>query len=192
MNSKNNEVFFLQKDKVAFLLIDVQESLMKAVQDRTIIETNMKLLLHLSKIMNIPVTVTTQNAKNLGPTIDSLINLLPEDQKIYDKLVFSCLRVESVLEEIKNRGVLILFGVEAHICVFQTAIQALSKGYEVIVINDAVSSRVDSNKQTGLKRMEKSGVMLYSTEMVIYELLGQAGTENFRRMLPYLRDPNNG
>jgi nicotinamidase-related amidase len=188
MNSKNNDVFFLRKEEVAFLLIDVQESLMKAVQDRSVIETNMKLLLHLSKIMNIPVTVTTQNAEKLGPIIDSLINLLPEDQKIYDKLVFSCLRVEPVLEEIKNKKIIILFGVEAHICVFQTAMQALFNGYKVIVVNDAVSSRVDSNKQTGLKRMEKSDVVLYSTEMIIYELLGQAGTENFRAMLPYLKD----
>jgi nicotinamidase-related amidase len=188
MNSKNNDVFFLRKEEVAFLLIDVQESLMKAVQDRSVIETNMKLLLHLSKIMNIPVTVTTQNAEKLGPIIGSLINLLPEDQKIYDKLVFSCLRVEPVLEEIKNKKIIILFGVEAHICVFQTAMQALFNGYKVIVVNDAVSSRVDSNKQTGLKRMEKSDVVLYSTEMIIYELLGQAGTENFRAMLPYLKD----
>jgi nicotinamidase-related amidase len=190
MNSKNNEVFFLRKDEVAFLLIDVQESLMKAVQDRAVIEKNMKLLLHLSKIMNIPVTVTTQNAEKLGSIIDSLSILFSDTQKIYDKLVFSCLRVESVLEEIKNKNILILFGVEAHICVFQTAMQALSKGYKVIVVSDGVSSRVQSNKQSGLERLRQVGVILYSAEMVIYELLGQAGTDNFRAMLPYLKDPN--
>ena len=191
MNSKNDKFLFLHKEEVAFLLIDVQESLMNAVQDRRTIETNMKLLLRLANILNIPITVTTQNAKRLGPTIESLTYLLPDEQKIHNKLVFSCLRVESVLEEIKNKRILILFGVEAHICVFQTAMQALSEGFKVIVVNDAVSSRVEFNKQSGLERLKESNVMLYSTEMVIYELLGEAGTDHFRAMLPYLKDPKN-
>lgn len=190
MRSKNNELFFFQKEEVVFLLIDVQESLMKTIQERKIIEINMKLLLHLSKIINIPVIVTTQNAEKLGPTIDSLAKLLPENQNIYNKLVFSCLRLEPVLEEIQDKRTLVLFGIEAHICVFQTAMHALSKGYNVIVVNDAVSSRVDSNKKAGLERLKESGAMLYSTEMIIYELLGEAGTDNFRAMLPYLKEPN--
>ncbi|OLS24614.1 MAG: hypothetical protein HeimC3_18860 [Candidatus Heimdallarchaeota archaeon LC_3] len=188
MNIKNETVFFLHSEETAFLLVDVQKSLMNAVQDNNRIETNMKLLLRLANVIGIPVTVTTQNASRLGPTIDSLTNLLHKDQKIYDKLVFSCLRVKSVLEEIQSKKTIVLFGVEAHICIFQTSIQALSAGYNVIVVNDAVSSRVIENKESGLQRLREAGVILYSTEMVIYELLGEAGTDNFRAMLPYLKD----
>jgi nicotinamidase-related amidase len=188
MNIKKDSVFFLNSEETTFLLIDVQKILMNAVQERDKIETNMKLLLRLADVIGIPVTVTTQNASRLGPTIDSLTNLLHQDQKIYDKLVFSCLRVTSVLEEIQSKKTIVLFGVEAHICIFQTAMQALSAGYNVIVVNDAVSSRVVENKKSGLERLREAGVILYSTEMVIYELLGEAGTDNFRAMLPYLKD----
>ena len=188
MNLINDSIFFLNSEETAFLLVDVQESLMKAVQERDKIETNMKLLLRLAQIIGIPVTVTTQNASRLGPIIDSLTNLLLKEQKIYDKLVFSCLRVKPVLEEIQSKKTVVLFGVEAHICIFQTAMQALSAGYNVIVVSDAVSSRVIENKEAGLQRLREVGVILYSTEMVIYELLGEAGTDDFRAMLPYLKD----
>ena len=76
MNLINDSIFFLNSEETAFLLVDVQESLMKAVQERDKIETNMKLLLRLAQIIGIPVTVTTQNASRLGPIIDSLTNLL--------------------------------------------------------------------------------------------------------------------
>ena len=173
------------------MLIDVQDSLFKAVQDNKIIEMNMRLLLRLGSILNIPLLVTTQNAPKLGPTIPILSKIFPQNQKVHDKLVFSCLKVPTVVEELQNndRKTLILFGIEAHICVYQTAIQALEQGYNVIVVADAVSSRTQDNKQIGLQRLRDSGVILLSTEMVIYELLGEAGTPIFRTMLPYLKDP---
>ena len=143
--------------------------------------------------MSIPLVVTVQNAPKLGPTLPSLIKLLPDGQKEYNKLVFSCLKVPEVnndLQTIKRKTV-ILFGIEAHICVYQTSIDALAKDYNVVVVTDAVSSRTLENKTTGLNQMQKAGVNLLSTEMVIYELLGEAGTTNFRAMLPYLKDPTS-
>ena len=189
--TQNHAYFKLNAKDCICMLIDVQDSLFKAVQDNKIIEMNMRLLLRLGSILNIPLLVTTQNAPKLGPTIPILSKIFPQNQKVHDKLVFSCLKVPTVVEELQNndRKTLILFGIEAHICVYQTAIQALEQGYNVIVVADAVSSRTLDNKQIGLQRLRDSGVILLSTEMVIYELLGEAGTPIFRTMLPYLKDP---
>ena len=175
------------------MLIDVQNSLFKAVHENNSIEMNMKLLLRLNNILNIPLIVTTQNSPKLGPTLPSLSKLFKQGQKEFDKLTFSCLKVPAVLDELKeiNKKTLVLFGIEAHICVYQTAMQGIIDNYNVVVVTDAVSSRVLDNKLTGLQQLSKSGVNLLSTEMVIYELLGEAGTDNFRAMLPFLKDPSS-
>ena len=191
MTTQIHSYFKLNVKDCIFMLIDVQDSLFKTVQDNKIIEMNMRLLLRLSSIMNIPLIVTTQNAQKLGPTVPILSKNFHQDQKIHDKLAFSCLKVPTVVEELHNndRKTLILFGIEAHKCVYQTAIQALEQNYNVIVVTDAVSSRTQENKQIGLQRLRDSGVIVLSTEMIIYELMGEAGTPTFRTMLPYLKDP---
>ena len=188
---QNHSYFKLNVKDCIFMLIDVQDSLFKAVQDNKTIEMNMRQLLRLSSIMDIPVIVTTQNAPKLGPTIPTLSKLFHQNQKVHDKLAFSCLKVPTVVEELQSnsRKTLILFGIESHICVYQTAIQALEQNYNVIVVTDAVSSRTQENKQVGLQRLRDSGIILLSTEMIIYELLGEAGTPTFRTMLPFLKDP---
>ena|SRR3989304_4064162 len=181
----------LNANECLFLLIDIQESLFKAVQDRNEVELNCRLLLRLARILHIPVLATTQNAQKLGPLIPSLGNLLTTGQKIHDKLVFSCLDVPAVLNEIRGlkRKTLVLFGIEAHICVFQTAKAAKYHDIgTIIVATDAVSSRTTRNKETGLSALKGAGIELYSTEMIVYELLGAAGTPSFREMLPFLKD----
>ena len=174
------------------MLIDVQGSLFNTIHDNKTIEQNMKILLRLRGILNIPIIVTTQNAPKLGPTLPSLTSLLPNHQKQFDKMVFSCLKVPEVVGELKTSDykTLVLFGIEAHICVYQTAIDALMKKYHVVIVTDAVSSRTAENKSTALQQLRQSGATLISTEMVIYELLGEAGTKNFKLMLPYLKDPS--
>ena len=181
----------LSTEYCVFMLIDVQESLFKVIYDNKNIEMNMKLLLRLAEVLKIPLIVTTQNAPRLGPTLPSLSKLFRENQKEYDKLTFSCLRVPGVFKELEEKKpkTLVLFGIESHICVYQTAIEAITKDYHVVVVTDAVSSRNVENKSTGLRQLIQSGVNLLSTEMVIYELLGEAGTTDFRKMLPYLKDP---
>ncbi len=183
--------FTLNAKNCTFILIDVQDSLFRFVHDNKTIEMNIKLLLRLRAILNIPIIVTTQNALKLGTTLPSLAKLLPSGQKEWDKLVFSCLKVPGVKEEIKelNKKTVVLFGIEAHICVYQTAIHALTEKYDVVVVTDAVSSRTLENKKTVLYQLHESGVNLLSTEMVIYELLEKAGTPDFRAMLPFLKDP---
>lgn len=184
--------FILNSKEISFLLIDVQGTLFNVIHDNKAIELNMKLLLRLRNILNIHLIVTTQNAPKLGPTIDSLSALFSKNQKEIDKLTFSCLKVPNVLTELEanNSKTLVLFGIEAHICVYQTAIDALRKKFNVIVVTDAVSSRTLENKLVAFEQLRHSGVSLLSTEMVIYELLGEAGTNNFRAILPFLKDPS--
>ena len=140
--------FILKPEECTFILIDVQDSLFKTIHNNKFIEQNMRLLLRLREILNIDLIVTTQNAPRLGPTLPSLSSLLPDSQKQIDKMVFSCLKVSDVITELNifNHKTLLLFGIEAHICVYQTAIEAITKGYNVIVATDAVSSRTVENK----------------------------------------------
>ena len=160
----------LNVDNCCFMLIDVQGPLFNTIHDNKTIEQNMKLLLRLRGILNIPIIVTTQNASKLGPTLPSLTSLLPNSQKQFDKMVFSCLKVPEVVGELKTSDykTLVLFGIEAHICVYQTAIDALLKNYNVVVVTDAVSSRTADNKSTAVQQLRQSGATLLSTEMVFF------------------------
>jgi nicotinamidase-related amidase len=145
--------------------------------------------LELAKILNLPIFVTTQYAKGLGPTVPEIAAAAPG--KTYDKVCFSCFGDEPFLEAVRERvpegGSLLLAGVETHICVLQTALGGLSAGYDVHVAADAVGSRAASSHSLGLERMRAAGVVISSAEMAIYELLGDARRTEFKQMLPFLK-----
>src|SRR5438874_9048773 len=137
-----------------------------------------------------PVLISTQYAKGLGGTVPEITSLLPETEAI-DKQMFSCFGSDvfcSLLKRLPgNRNTLLLCGMESHICVTQTALGALRDGYIVHVASDAVSSRTEWNWKVGLERMRAAGVVISSTEMMLYELLRSSGTPAFKELLPHLR-----
>src|SRR5664279_2584700 len=152
---------------------------------------NSQLLIRLAKILSIPVMVTTQYVKGLGPTVPEIASLL-EDAPAIDKLQFSCFGSDQFRSRLKslpgNRNTALLCGMEAHICVMQTALGALNEGYLVHVASDAVGSRAESNWRIGLDRMKAAGAVISSAEMMMYELLRCSGTAQFKELLPYLKD----
>jgi len=135
---------FIKKEDTSFVVVDVQERLMGAMPEE-ISETNlknMKILLETARILDIPVTVTEQYPKGLGPTIDEIKESVDDFSPI-EKVVFSCARspeFESTIKDI-NRNSVLLCGVETHVCVLQTAIDLINKGYSVYVPADAVQKR---------------------------------------------------
>ena len=137
-----------------------------------------------------PVVATTQYSKGLGGTVSEIASLLPQGRDI-DKEIFSCFGSETFCTSIKRlpgrRTTLLLCGMEAHICVMQTALSALREGYLVHVASDAIGSRTESNWKVGLDRMRDAGAIISSTEMMMYELMRASGTAAFKQMLPYLR-----
>jgi len=180
----------LKAEHCALLVIDIQEKLLPPIFHREQLLKNSQLLIRLAGVLKVPVLMSTQYTKRLGPTVPEISSLLPEIQPI-DKQMFSCFGSEVFCSTLKRlaggRDTVLLCGMETHICVMQTALAALREGYIVHVASDAVSSRTDSNWRIGLERMRAAGVVLSSTEMMIYEMLCSADTAAFKELLPYLK-----
>ncbi|MFB3812979.1 MAG: hydrolase [Terriglobales bacterium] len=180
----------LEADKCALLVIDIQEKLLPPIYEKERLVRNAQLLIRLAGILNMPVMAAAQYRKGLGDIVPEVASLLP-DPKPIDKLEFNCLDNDNFCAAVKSlprkRNTLLVCGMETHICVMQTVMGALNKGYLVHVAADAVSSRTRLNWRLGLKRMEAAGAIISSTEMMIYELLRQSGTANFKEMLQHLK-----
>ena len=180
----------LVAEQCTLVVVDFQEKLLPPIFQKEQLVRNAQLLIRLSEIVKIPAVVTTQYAKGLGNTVPEVASLLPQAQPI-DKLSFSCFGSDvfcSTLRRIPGqRTTVLICGMEAHICVTQTALAALREGYLVHIASDAVSSRTEWNRNVGLERMRSAGAVISSTEMIIYELLGSSGTAAFKSMLQYLR-----
>lgn len=181
----------LQADKCALLVIDIQEKLLPPIFNKESLVRNVQLLLRLAAILGMPATETTQYAKGLGPTVADVRSLMPPENSAIDKLEFSCFGSDRFCSTMKSlpgaRNTVLLCGMETHICVMQTALAALEKGYIVHVAADAVGSRSEFNWKIGLERMRDAGCVISTTEMMMYELLRQSGTPAFKEMLKYIK-----
>ena len=179
---------FLRSEDLFLMVIDPQEKLMAVIDEADRVVKNISLLLRLAEVFSLPVIPTTQYVKGLGPYVAPLKELT-EKYEFYDKVEFSAFKNKAIAEACAalGRKTLILCGVETHICVYQTALSAKLNGYEVVVAADATSSRTKANMEYGLARLRDLGAGLYSTEMIIYELLERAGTPAFKALLPYLK-----
>ncbi len=180
----------LQAEHCALLVVDIQEKLLPPIFERDRLVRNAQLLLRLAKILDIPVVATTQYEKGLGKTVADVASLLPETA-VLDKLEFGCFNNSGFCSNMRalpgQRNTALVCGMETHICVLQTVLGALNRGYLVHVAADAVSSRAEFNWKIGLERMRDAGAVISSTETVIYELLRASGTAAFKEMLPYLK-----
>ena len=178
----------LSKEGTALVIIDVQEKLFPHMAEKEQTAQNVAKLIRVSEIINIPIVVTEQYPKGLGRTIPELGKLLSDIEPI-EKVEFNCLGSEEFRDTLtrKEAKTLVIAGIESHICVAQTAIDGLANGYEVYVVADAISSRSLGDKAIAVERMRKVGATIVSTEMLIYELLGKAGTPEFREALKLVR-----
>ena len=169
------------------IIIDAQEKLMSKMVRRGEVVGNIAKLIKFAEIAGIPVILTEQYPKGLGRTIDDLRELIP-DLKPIEKVSFNCFLSEEFRRRLKENGAttLILVGIEAHICVTQTALQGLNK-FRVYVIVDATSSRTEKDLTTAIERMRHEGVVMASTEMAIYEMLEKAGTDEFKEVLGIIK-----
>jgi len=180
----------LERERAALVVVDIQQKLLPPIHEGQRLVRNARLLLHLAKILGLPVLMTTQYAPGLGPTVKEIAELAPDVEPI-DKLKFGCFGEERFAQALKSlpgrRNTVLLCGMETHICVMQTALGALQQGYLVHVASDAVGSRSAWNWKVGLERMREAGALISSTEMMIYELLGGSGTREFKEMLGHLK-----
>jgi nicotinamidase-related amidase len=181
----------LEADRCALVVVDIQEKLLPPIFQKEQLVRNSQLLIRAAGILGIPAIVSTQYAKGLGGTVPEITSLLQGADPI-DKNLFSCFGSDVFCTLLKrlpgNRNTLLLCGMESHICVMQTALAALREGYLVHVASDAVSSRTEWNWKIGLDRMRAAGVVISSTEMMIYELMRSSATPAFKQLLPYLKE----
>ena len=170
----------INKETTALLVIDVQEKLMPVVQDAEQIFANVNRLIKGVTTINVPIVITEQYPKGLGNTCAEVE--IAEGIQPIEKICFSWIQSANVLEELKARNItsLIVCGVESHICVLKTTLEALEKNIEVHVVADAVSSRTTANKQLALERMRQSGAFIVSTEIILFQLIDEAGTDAFK------------
>lgn len=169
------------------VVVDVQEKLLPFIADKEMVVKNIVKLIKFAKIIGMPIVLTEQYPKGLGSTVKEIRELMADLQPI-TKLPFSCFGSEEFKESLRRlrASTLIIVGIETHVCVNQTALDALEK-YRVHVISDATSSRTRENWRVGIERMAREGVTISSTEMLIYELLAKAGTEEFKRALELVK-----
>lgn len=175
----------LSKDDSVLVIIDMQERLLPVIAESERVVENVVKLIKFARIIGLPVVLTEQ--QKLGDTLPEIRRELGNIQPI-TKIEFDCFGSGAFTERISqlNRKGLIIAGIEAHVCVAQTALHALSR-YAVHVVSDAVSSRSLHNWEIALQRIRQQGAIITSTEMVIYEVLEKAGTDTFKQVLKLIK-----
>ena len=178
----------LRRERASLLIIDLQAKLVPAIAEHERILSRTILMMRAAETLGVPVLLTTQYRQGLGDVVPE-VRAAAGDSEPVDKVTFSCLGCEGVthwLESHPKRTQLVVAGIETHICVAQTVMDAVERGMAVHVLSDAVGARHESDHSLGLTRMERTGATLSSTEMAIYELLGRAATDEFRKILPLI------
>ena len=178
----------LRRDDAVLVLIDVQEKLLPAIANRDEVVRNCRILLEGARILGIPIIVTEQYTKGLGPTVADLV-AAAGDAPRFEKMTFSCAGCDLFAEKLEDidREQVLLCGIEAHVCVVQTALDLLADGWQIQVPADAVGSRRAENRQIAIDRMRQSGVVITATESALFEMLVAAGTDAFKSIVRLVR-----
>ena len=178
----------IRRATAGIVLVDLQERLLPAMFESERLVQTVSCLLKGATILGLPIFVTEQYRKGLGSTIPEITQLIA-GYAPFQKSTFSACGAEGfvcALEE-KHLTDVILAGIEAHVCVTQTCVDLLAEGLSVFVVGDAVSSRTPENQRMGLERMRHAGAIIVSTEMILFELLEKAGTEEFKQVLALVK-----
>lgn len=171
----------LETRHVQALCIDIQERLFPHIHQHDDLVDRCSRLIRGLRVLDVPITVTEQYVKGLGPTIPAIREALG-DHQAHEKMTFSCCGVHAIEAAIlgSGRNQVLLFGIETHVCVLQTALDLLSQGRTVIVVEDAVSSRSATDKRVAIERMRQHGAIITTVESILFELLGTSGTDTFK------------
>ncbi len=179
----------LDASKASLLLVDIQERLLPAMAAPDQVVAKSQILMTAAQTLGLPVTISEQYPKGLGHTVSSLQS---NEATTFEKLTFSCWRDEAMKQHFINfhesgRPLVIVAGIEAHVCVLQTCIDLANAGFGVFAVTDAMSSRKQESATLAFERMRGVGVQVVNTEMVVFELLEKAGTAEFKALSGLIR-----
>ena len=169
-------------------IIDVQGKLAQIMHDKNSLFANLQRIIRGAQTLNIPILWAEQIPEKLGSTVPEISNLFADQQPIA-KVSFSCCGEERFMKNLKtlNKKQILIAGIEAHVCVYQTVMDLLASGYEIHVLADAVSSRTLANKEVGLNMMKEAGAKIQSVEMILFELLKRAEGEHFKEIIKIVK-----
>ena len=180
----------LHSSRCCLLVVDPQEKLMKVISKADKVIKNSVLMIRMAQTLKMPVLATTQYRKGLGPFVPEIEELL-EGIPCIDKMEFNAFLnhdFRKALSELPaSVDTLLITGVEAHICIYQTALGALHNGFRPWVVADAISSRDKKNHKLAIQRLLSMGVAAGPAEMAVYEILARADSGLFKAMRPYLK-----
>lgn len=178
----------LRREEALLVVIDIQERLLAAIPDGERLVKQCGILLDGLAVLGVPVFYTEQYPRGLGPTVPLLLPRLAAATR-FEKMSFSCCGEESFLDRLEetDRNQILLCGIEAHVCVLQTALDLLENGYQVYIVADAIASRLSENREIALRRLQGEGAILTSVEIALFELLGVAGTDEFKAIAKLIR-----
>ena len=176
-----NQIVRLKREDVVFVAIDYQEKLMPAMYDAKELEDKIVRLSSGLRALQIPTLVTQQYTKGLGLTITSVAEAIGVFCPI-EKVTFSACETAEFMEALQNTGckTVLLAGIEAHICVEQTALDLMEQGYTVVLVADCIQSREEANKKIAIQRICQSGAIATSYESVLYELMKTSRAPEFK------------
>jgi nicotinamidase-related amidase len=174
--------------KCCLAVVDVQGKLAQLMHGKDALFKNIQVLIQAANILDIPILWCQQAPDALGSTVPEIAQLLTDIEPI-NKSVFSCCGADPFISKLNesSRNQVLLCGIETHVCIYQTAVDLLRKGFDVNVIADAVSSRTPQNKQIAIDRMAAEGASISSVEMALFELLKTAEHPKFRQIAKLIK-----
>lgn len=173
----------LNKMTSGLLIIDIQERINAVMKYRDRVVKNTVKLINGFKILDVPIFITEQYRKGLGPTEKPILDALNQPA-IVEKLNFSCCAVMPLIEQLRAKKIrqVVVCGIETHVCVMQTCLDLLAEEFQVHLVIDAISSRRKLDHEVAIDRLDQAGVVLTTTEAVFFELLERAGTPEFKQI----------
>ncbi len=179
----------LDRARSVLVVVDVQERLMPAIHEAPRLLRRIELLAKAARALGVPAILTEQYPQGLGPTVAAVKAALPDGVEPVVKIDFSCAGVPAFAARLAAAGreQLVLAGVEAHVCVAQTALEFVATGKRVFLVADATGSRRPEDRAVALRRIERAGVTVTTAEAVVFEWLRRAGTAEFKALQPLLK-----
>ena len=184
----NNNHKILIEDETLLLIVDVQQKLINNIKASQLLVFNIKKLIDICNLLNVRIAITEQNPLKLGKTIDSIKD--NNEYPKFEKMEFSCTKNKKFLDYINENKFknIIVCGIESHICILQTSIDLLQKGFNIVIPRDAIGSRNEIDNETAFLRLILSGAVASTTESLICELCKTSNRKEFREVSKILKN----
>lgn len=180
----------LRRDDTTLLVVDFQERLLPQIHGGEQAAEAAMRMIRAAGVLTVPIVTSEQYPRGLGPTVPGVRDAYPAGAfQPIEKTTFSCCGTEAIVDAIRatRRNAVVVVGIEAHVCVQQTVLDLLSLGHATFVCADAIGSRREFDCRIAIDRMRQAGAVVTTTESGIFELLGRAGTDQFKQILPIVK-----